>query len=1236
MLFGKKRISVCFVDSSNLGSVVAEATKELNEQYGERFLVDIIPLGEIGAPATAQKWIKRIEQADLVLVDIRGTNPLIKVILDATRRGKATVASLLGGSFQLMGLTRMGIFDADKFFNGPIFKRISAKGGNAFAGVTGETDFDDIDAMLKKQMPGFVYKDVGAWFEVTRYWGINGKENVKRLLVFMGRNYCRMRGLPKPLPPLREPSPAIRHPRMEKLYTDLQEYLDDYGYEPQKPTAVLISYDGMHMENCLVPTKALVEALEPAVNVVPISCDGMKNVAAVRSLMFPEGEFFGDILVPLIWFRFNGGPIGGTEDKTYDLFREINVPVFHPITAFNQPYDEWLEEKAGVSPVEFLANVTLPECDGAVEPVIICAKDVDPTKPYSPIIAIPDRVQRCAGRIKRMLALRRKTNDQKKITLIVYNYPPGEHNLGNAAYLDTFESVRNILQRMKSEGYDTGEIPENLSELFLETGIVNSPEWTAIQRGVVVDSQQYESLMAEDSVLAQDIQDGWGVFPGRINSIGNSVILPMVTFGKVNVALQPSRGFHEDEEQNYHDKSIPPHHQYAAFYKWLQQTQDAIVHVGTHGTLEFLRGKEHSIASEDDMDILLGDLPHFYIYQTGNPSEAMIAKRRSLATMISYAPPTADSSGLYGEYLAMQDLFDELQDARHLEPSRQSTIEAQIRAKAKENGWEDLAGDLEAIESRLTSMSRSLIPVGLRTFGVPMDEEEQAKLIAAALRYDRGETKALNRLLAEQAGFDYEQLLEDESPQLIALDEQAKTIVRSWLASGVADEQYAAQFSLAQSILSNTTDDYELVGLMNALNAGYADAGLAADALRNPEVFPSGRNLYQFNPLTLPTESAMERGKQIARNTLKHHFETTGQYPKSVGVVLWGFETAKTCGETVGQVFEYLGVRIKSEPGSWFPRVEPVPAAEMDHPRIDTMIEICGFFRDLFPNLLDMIDDGIRAVSELAEDDNAVREKSLAIAESLIADGVTIEEAESMSTLRIFGPPESVYGTSLTTMVETGRWADEEELGDAYFQDMRYAYGKGVRGKACPEINSLLLSQVEMISQIQDSYEYDVTDLDHYYEFFGGFARAVENARGEKPQLITTNTATERIRTEDVSEAIARGALTRTLNPKWIDAMLQHEYHGAQKVADRVEYLVGLSATTGAVPESVWEATAETLLFDEEMRQRLEENNRFAAHEIAKRLYEADRRGYWHPSEEEQQQLMDLLMNYEEDLEGED
>lgn len=1231
MIFGKKQISVCYIDSSNLGASVRKAAGMLNEEYGPLYELHVIQLYSLAAPETREENLELIEKADLVLVDIRGTNPLIADILAATRRGRATVASLLGGSFELMSLTRMGIFDANKFFNGPR----AAKMGGGFANVTGETNFDDIDRMLKEKLPGFIYKDIGAWFEVTRYWGINGVENIRRMLLFFGKRYCKLRGLGEPLPPLKEPSPAIRHPDMDMLYTDLESYLKDYGYDPQKPTAVLVSYDGMHGDNCAVPTRALIRALEPDLNVVPISCDGMKNICAIREMAFREGRFIGDALIPLVWFRLNGGPIGGREELTYELFGELNVPIFHPVTVFTDSLSRWKAEKNGVSPVDYLANIVLPECDGAIEPLLLCAAEDGEELDCKAIVPIGDRVERYAARVKRLLRLKAMPNSEKRVALILYNYPPGEHNLGNAAYLDSFVSVRNILLRLREKGYTVGEVPEDLSALFLEQNLVNSPQWRSADTGVFLDETDYERLLAPFPALRRDIEERWGAFPSTVNVCDGKLRLPLCRFGNITVALQPSRGVHENPEQSYHDKDLPPHHQYAAFYRWLNEEADAIVHVGTHGTLEFLRGKELTPAAEDDADMLLGDLPHFYIYQTGNPSEAMTAKRRAMATLVSYATPTADTAGLYGELLQMRDLFAELEEADKLSPQRRRDIEAEIRAAADKQGWKSLSGELSAIESRLTELSRAMIPVGLHVFGEAMSRAEIKSFLLQVLRLDRGETKSLQCVLAEKRGWDYPALLKRESLRLETLDREAEALLEAWLSGGEAAEELQRQRDFALDLAGKLCEDHELDGLLNALRAGWAGAELSADSIRSPELMPSGRNLYQFNPLIMPTPAAMERGARIARNTLEQYRAEKGCLPKSVGVVLWGFETAKTCGETVGQVMEYLGVRVGSAAGSWFPQIEVIPRGELTHPRINVMIEICGFFRDMFPNLIALIDDAVRAVSELNEDDNTVREQSEHLRETLVGEGVDGEEAEALSRLRIFGPAESQYGTSLTTMIETARWSEESELGEAFARDMRFAYGKGCRGAAHPALSAHLLEGVELISQVQDTYEYEVTDLDHYYEFFGGFASAVRQKRGEKPMMLATNTATEKLRTEELSRAVSRGAASRTLNPKWIDAMLEHKYHGAQKIADRVQYLIGLDATTGSVDQSVWERTAQTFLLDEEMLRRLRENNPYAAHEIAKRMAEAERRGYWDASDEEKKKLSEILMESEEILEGE-
>lgn len=1222
------------MDSSNLGRNVQKAVDQLNREYENPFRLQILPFSSIVNPIIREEQLDKIRSSQLVLVDVRGSNPAVEEVTKAIRQGKATAVSLIGGEPRVMSLTKIGLFDGYKFFSGP---RAAAMGG---AEVDGDFDFDSIDQMLKDKLPGFIYRDIGAWFEVTRYWQINGLENVKRMLILLLRNYCGAKYLPKPLLHVSELSPAIRHPNTEKIYESLEEYLKDYKegrvsehrYDESLPTVVIVFYDGMHYESSKVPAYEYVKRLEKEANVVAIACDGIKNIQALQKLGFMDGKFIGDAIIHLTHFRLNGGPLGGKAQRTTELLKACNVPIYHPVAVFNSSETELNEGGRGLKPVDYMSHVTLPELDGSLEPLLCCALKEGDCSCSGDIVALTERIDRSCSRILKNIKLRRMKNSEKKLALILYNYPPGEHNLANAAYLDSFKSLKNILLALKDAGYMVENIPENAAEAFLSLNVVNSPQWKEGIHGEYIDKTEYDRLLAPYPKLKADIDEEFGAFPGKVNADAEGVYLPCLNCGNISVMLQPSRGIHEDPEKAYHDKNLPPHHQYAAFYLYLQQNEDAIVHIGTHGTLEFLRGRELAITKDCDMDMLLGNIPHYYIYQIANPSEAMIAKRRSLASTVGYLSPAADSSGLYGEFLRMAELFDERSEALNSDPTRVSVIEKEIRQAASRQQWDDLDGDLRKIEKRLTEMQRSFIPIGLHSFGELPEEEENCALLASVLRMERPDVPSLNSAIAEDLGLDYEKLLKRGGRELIKIDAEAKTIIKGWLA-GNEDGKYSEQRKLAAEILENIKKSDEIGALLNALSGGYTQPGLAGDGLKNPEVFPSGRNLYQFDPLSLPTPSAVERGRKIALSCLESFYKEKGRYPEMTGVILWGFETAKTAGETIGQIFEYLGVELISKPGAWFAELRLIPLEKLNHPRVDVSIQICGFFRDMFPNLMDELDKALKMAAE-AEKDNPISRRSEEIKEQLLAQGVDRERAQMLSNARIFGPKPGEYGTSLTSLIETSVWQEERELGEAYTRDMDYVYTDGAYGEAAPTLCKSLTAEVEMISQIQDCYEYEVTDLDHYYEFYGGFAKAIENIRGEKPEMLAVNTSTELIKTEDIKTAVLRGVNTRNFNPRWIDAMLEHDYHGAQQIADRVQYQIGLSATTGAVSNETWEKTAQTYLFDEDMLRRLKENNLHAAQEIADRVYESSQRGYWQPQKEELEELMRIMLEMNEELES--
>ncbi|MCI5116222.1 MAG: hypothetical protein D3912_15700 [Candidatus Electrothrix sp. AX1] len=479
---------------------------------------------------------------------------------------------------------------------------------------------------------------------------------------------------------------------------------------------------------------------------------------------------------------------------------------------------------------------------------------------------------------------------------------------------------------------------------------------------------------------------------------------------------------------------------------------------------------------------------------------------------------------------------------------------------------------------------------------------------------------------------------EDAAPvpahALEAIEAEVAGIVRQAWAEEVLPETEPARTAVKAALAAarNLGGRLEIENFFLGLEGRYIEPALGGDPLRNPDVLPTGRNSYQFDPRLVPSEEACRRGMQIAENTIRHYKELNGDYPDSTAVILWGFETTKTRGETVGQILGYLGVRVLHNSNPFHKKLEAIPLAELGRPRIDCLVQICGFFRDMYPNVMDMINRAFQLVAELPEtvEENHVRHNTLRLQEEL-AGQVPEERLNTIATGRIFGPRAGEYGTRTTHLIETGAWTDEEDITDLFTSTMSHLYADGIHGERQPAAYRSRLAAVDAVSQVRDSHEYEIMDLDHYYEYFGGLSRTVEAVRGEAPVMLISDTTKEVIRTETVKESLNRGIRTRLLNPKWIDALLEHNYHGVQKIGDRVENLIGFAATTHAVDDWVWSAVTERYAADAEMFQRLQENNRFAAEEILKRLLEAQQRGYWNASQEE----LDLLRDRYLELEGE-
>lgn len=1242
-----------FIINASLSSALSSAVSLYRDRYGNNVTVSLFSAHDIEEGAISTQTLEHaLRSADMVFLDIRGDGKAVGVCERVLAKTQTPVALLIGGSPRMMSLLRLGTFSMKKIMQRSA-RRSKKKNTGGFS-ISRAQRMMKIIERVGTFLPFGPLKHARNWALFMQYWGHSGDENICNMLALALREYCGV-ALRKPPRPRAYPDFGIYDPLSDRTWSSLESYQQDAGHDTGKPAIGILFYGGMHFEQSIVPAKEYTRRLrEKGCNVIPAFSTAPHNLAAIKTLFMRGDAPVVDALVYIQWFQLS--TFGDSPQRdTIALLKRLGVPVFMTCPMFGREIEKWRESVQGMSPVESLTTIILPEVDGMIEPLPSCGlvetqSDAVEGK-VKHVVAIDDRIERSCNRILNWVALRRKPNTSKRVAFIVYDNPPGEDNLGSAAYLDTFASLKNLLKVMKERGYDIGEGPGDtpLHEQLLSRHCVNSPRWGAAEDALrttyAIDSRKYAELSRAISA-AKDVDSEWGPAPGKIMSADGRLVLPALTFGNVLLGVQPARGYHSDPDKTTHDQTLPPHHQYVAFYRWLasEWKPDCIVHVGTHGTLEFLKGKEMGMSAECFPENLIGDTPHLYYYHVVNASEATIAKRRSLGTLVNYNSPSFAAGGLYESWQALDELIAEFLEARALEPSRAARLEKRILELALENNIG--AADVAAIQEEIGMMKRSVIPKGLHILGNDIPLDDRIAFAVFYLRSDHAAHASLHRLLSRKRGLDYEALLcpskateglNNTLPRALEeIEHDVEGIVREAISNGIypADDEESSAVQAAIDAAGKLTGTDEIENFFVGLDGRYIEPGIGGDPLRNPEVLPTGRNSFQFDPRRVPSEEAVKRGAEIAGNTLQHYYDLHKKWPNSTAVILWGFETTKTRGETVGQVLAYLGVRIKAGSNPYFKQLEVVPIEQLGRPRVDCVVQICGFFRDMFPNVMEMIDRAFQLVSQLDEttEDNPVRGNTERIADT-IRGTVPEENLTVIASGRIFGPRAGEYGTRTTNLIETGAWQSEEEIAGLFTSTMSHLYAGNIHGERNLDAYRGRLERVDVVSQVRDSHEYEIMDLDHYYEFFGGLSRTVESIRGEAPEMLISDTTKEIIRTETVKESLNRGIRTRLLNPKWIDELLKHDFHGAQKISDRVEYLIGFAATTHAVDDWVFSAVTDRYIRDETMFNRISRNNRFAAEETIKRLFEADSRGYWDASEEQRALLRDRMLQLEGDIE---
>ena len=1105
-----------------------------------------------------------ISRADIVLVSMLFLDEHIRAVLPAltARRDHCDAMVCLMSAGEVVKLTRAGKFDMSAPASGiaGLLKRLrgSKQSGSNSSGKGQLKMLKQLPKLLRF-IPGTA-QDVRAYFLSLQYW-LSGSEdnfaNMVRLLVTRyaaGPRAQAVQGI-KVAPPISYPEIGLYHPRAQhRMFEDLAE-LPSLGRNGSVGVLVLRSYvlagNAGHYDGVIAALEAR------GLKVIPGFASGLDAREAIDRYFVQDGVPTIDAMISLTGFSLVGGPAYNDAHAAEVALTGLNVPYIaaHPVEF--QTLADWEGDARGLTPVEATMMVAMPELDGAIAPITFGGRLGVQGEHKNDMEVHVERAAMLAARVEKLVKLRRTARAEKKLAIVLFCFPPNAGNIGTAAYLAVFESLFNTLTAMQAGGYNV-DVPATVDAL--RDKILHG---NAEQLGAVANVAA--RITADDHVRREryltDIERQWGSAPGRAQSDGSSIFVLGAHFGNVFVGIQPGFGYEGDPMRLLFETGFAPTHAFSAFYRWIKEDfgANAVLHFGTHGALEFMPGKQTGLSASCWPDRLITDLPNFYFYASNNPSEGMLAKRRSFATLISHLTPAITQAGLYR---GLTDLKASLDRWRALPPeatqAEHDGLAALIQTQAAavdlaqaEPAWENPEAAIEPLATKLLELEYTLIPHGLHVIGQPPGPRARAEMLDAAGIEDPEERAKLDALLAADA---------------------------------------------------------ELPALLHALDGGFTRPAPGGDLLRNQDVLPTGRNLHGFDPFRIPSRFAVQDGAIQAERLLSRHKQDTGALPETVAMVLWGSDNLKNEGGPIAQALWLMGAEPRVDSYGRVAGAQLVPLETLGRPRIDVVISLSGIFRDLLPLQTRLLAEA--ALLAAQEDEpaaqNYIRAHALA---HQAAHHCSLEEA----ALRVFSNGDGAYGANVNQILDSGAWTDEDELATAFVKRKGFAYG--VTGKPVRHDAVLggILKTVDLTYQNLESVELGVTTIDQYFDSLGGIAGAARKARGAPVAVYVGDQTrgTGAIRT--LGEQVALETRTRALNPKWYEALLEHGYEGVRNIEQSVTNTLGWSATTGQVDPWVYKQLTETYVLDVEMRRRMAELNPVASAKIANRLIEAHERNYWQP-----------------------
>ncbi|WP_246028831.1 cobaltochelatase subunit CobN [Litorilituus sediminis] len=1086
---------------------------------------------------------------------------------------------------------------------------------------------------------------------IGSYYKNAGRVNYQNMMYYLANDYLGLSNI-KAKAPFVVPNVGLYHYDFPGQVTDKADEFFNFLQIKDKQPVIAI---GIHRSVIDYEQQQVVDAL----------IKGLEAKGAKALGFFFEGEEKSMNYTDLLMHETENGKQAHVDlminyrslhfvEKRRGEFEKLGVPVLHAINYTEGNQAEFEADHAGISPSLTPFFLVMPEDTGSADPTIIAAND----KGVKTIIdyqlnALVERAYNHAN-------LKHIANQDKKVATFIWNYPPGEKNIG-AAFLDVPTSIENIAKAMKEKGYQVDvKEPKALIE---SAGKLLRPYYRGedAEQLIAQDLAEYMPLStyltwfnALPENVTKPIVERWGKpeESGMLRKTTidgkevNAFVIPRMNLGNMIVMPQGVRGEDAKEHANlYHSTKTPINHSYLAIYLFARQGfgADAYIHLGTHGSQEWLTGKERGLSVYDAPSLAIGNLPVFYPYIIDNVGEAMQAKRRGRATMISHLTPGFAKAGLYTEVATLSEKITNYLMLSEGQTKANTQTEVIEMAQAlnmlndlsltKEEVMANFDEHIAKLQDHLNALAQMSQPLGVHIFGeLPQDAHLFSTMLqmlgddftARAASYE----KANNLAIAEEQQFD-----ERNVKKLAALDgfQLLKTYIENPAVLTDLDEKLQADLTLAKEYWSNFQAIAETQNLMLALEANYIPISYGNDPIRNPNAAPTGRNLIGFNPAKVPSKEAYDAGVTLMNQTIDAYVEKHGKYPEKLAFSLWSLETMRHQGALEAQILHALGLKPKWNNQGNVVDTEVIPYSELKRPRIDVVISATGLYRDAFPNVMLWLAKAIDKVAKMKEDNNFVYRHANALRSELLEKGKTEEDADYLSSIRIFSNETGNYGTGLAgSSLASDTWETDDKLANLYLDRMGFAFGADEKrwsenvSDALGEgegLYSKVLSGTDGVIFSRSTNLYALMTNDDPFQYFGGIGLAVRHLDGATPEMYVANLRKkDQLKTQTLAEFVNQEMRSRYFHPRWIKAMQDSGYAGATAILDRMNNMWGWEVMTPeAIRDDQWQEFFEVYVEDKyqmDMREFFEQHNAESLAQIIERMLEAVRKGYWQADQE--------------------